>query len=297
MHTALQVIGPIIVLIALGQFLRRTGWFGDSMWRSVESLVYFLLFPALLFVTLATRPVDLATGGLLILTGAVFLLAGAALGLMARPLLRPDPRALASVYQCGIRFNAYIGMAVMAGLHGADGISAFALLAGLAIPMVNVASVWALARQGQHHFWRSIATNPFIIATGLGLGWASTGLAIPEIIRITLDFLGQPALPLGLLATGAALVWVLERRQAQLIGYFLTLKMLLLPLIALGTGLYFNLDSAHLAAAVILAALPPAASAQILAARMGGDPQIVAVTTGIGTVLAIVTLPFWIQFL
>jgi malonate transporter len=297
MHTIVQVIGPIIVLIALGQLLRRAGWFGDNVWRSVESLVYFLLFPSLLFVTLATRPVDLATGGLLILTGAVFLLSGVVLGLLARHLLHPDPRALASVYQCGIRFNAYIGMAVMAGLHGPEGISAFALLAGFAIPMVNIASVWALARHGQHRFWRSIATNPFIIATLLGLGWASTGLALPEVARISLDFLGQPALPLGLLATGAALVWVLERRQALLISYFLTLKLVLLPLIALGTGLYFNLDSAHLAAAVVLAALPPAASAQILAARMGGDAQIVAVTTGIGTVLAIITLPFWIQFL
>lgn len=297
MQTVSQVIGPIIVLIALGYGLRRSGWFSDGIWRSVESLVYFLLFPALLFVTLATRPIDLAIGGAMLLTGAIFLFSGVALGIAARPLLRPEPRALASVFQCGIRFNAYIGMAIMAGLSGPDGVSAFALLAGLAIPFVNVASIWALTRHEQLRLWRNIATNPFIIATFLGLGWSSTGLTLPTIARVSLDFLGQPALPLGLLATGAALTWTLERGHAALIGYFLTIKLLMLPLIALLGGWYLNLQPTHLAAAVVLAALPPAASAQVLAARLGGNPQIVAVTTGIGTALAIITLPFWIALL
>lgn len=288
---------PIIALIALGHLLKRFEMFGTHVWRGIEALIYYLLFPALLFGTLASRPIDLGAGGTMILVGFGFMLGGMLLGLGARPLLSPSPRAFASIFQCSFRFNTYIGMALLGAMYEADGIAAFALLAGFVIPLANVASVWALARHGRLPILRELVRNPFILATFTGLAWSALELPLPDLALATLLFLGEPALPLGLLATGAGLVFLLEPRQKVLVGYFIAAKLLGVPAIGLGLALLAGLEGEYLAAAVMLAALPPASSAYILATRMGGDGPLVAVTVGTATLIAAATLPLWLLVL
>ena len=45
---------------------------------------------------------------------------------------------------------------------------------------------------------------------------------------------------------------------------------------------------------MLFAAVPTATSAHVLAARMGGQPQLVAVTMSLGTVFSAVTIPIWL---
>jgi len=297
MTETLIILFPIIALIALGHMLKRLGMPGTDVWRGIEALVYYVLFPALLFGTLASRPIDLGAGGTMILVGFGFILGGMLLGLAARPWLAPSPQAFASVFQCSFRFNTYIGMALLGGVFGADGIAAFALLAGFLIPLANVASVWALAHHGRQPILRELVRNPFILATFTGLGWSALGLPLPDLALATLIFLGEPALPLGLLATGASLTFLLEPRQKALVAYFIAAKLLGVPAIALGLALLTGLQGEYLAAAVMLAALPPASSAYILATRMGGDGPLVAATVGAATLIAALTLPLWLTAL
>lgn len=297
MPETLVILFPILSLIALGHLLQRLSIFGTEVWRGIEALVYYVLFPALLFGTLASRPIDLGIGGTMILVGFGFMLGGMLLGLIARPLLAPSPKAFASIFQCSFRFNTYIGIALLGGVYGADGIAAFALLAGFVIPLANIASVWALARHGRQPVLRELLRNPFILATFSGLGWSGLGLPLPDIALATLIFLGEPALPLGLLATGAGLTLLLEPRQKALVAYFIGAKLLGVPAIALGLALLTGLQGEYLVAAVMLAALPPASSAYILATRMGGDGPLVAATVGTATLLAALTLPVWLTII
>ena len=54
---------PDFALIALGVALRRFAGLGDGFWPGVERLVYFVLFPALLFLALARARIDFAGDG------------------------------------------------------------------------------------------------------------------------------------------------------------------------------------------------------------------------------------------
>lgn len=294
MPETLVILLPIVTLIAVGHLLKRIGIFAIDVWRGIEALVYYVLFPALLFGTLASRPIDLGAGSTMILVGFGFMLAGMLLGLAARPVFSPSPRAFASIFQCSFRFNTYIGMALLGGVFGADGIAAFALLAGFVIPLANVASVWALASHGRQSILHELVRNPFILATFSGLGWSALGLPLPEAALATLLFLGEPALPLGLLAAGAALTFLREPRQKKLVAYFIAAKLAGVPAIALGLAVVTGLQGEYLAAAVMLAALPPASSAYILATRMGGDGPLVAATVGTATLTSALTLPLWL---
>jgi predicted permease len=74
-------------------------------------------------------------------------------------------------------------------------------------------------------------------------------------------------------------------------GYLLTVKLLLVPLVAVAMARALGLGGIHADVAVVFAALPPASSAYILAQRMGGDGPQVAWLVSLGTLLAMLSLP------
>ena len=78
--------------------------------------------------------------------------------------------------------------------------------------------------------------------------------------------------------------------------WFLSVKLLILPLAALGLGRWFDLDAMYRDIALIFAALPTSSSAFILARRMGGDGRSVAWLISASTLAAMVTLPLWLAF-
>jgi malonate transporter and related proteins len=288
---------PTIALVAAGYLLRRYGAFDRSFWSDLERLIYYILFPALLFGALASRPLVLDQASPMIYTGVIFMVAGMLLGYGARWLFRLPELTFASAFQTSFRFNAYIGFAILGGLYAQDGIASFGLLTGFMVPLANVASVWALAHHGEGRLWREIFTNPLILSTFAGLLWSGLGLPLPEVADTTIGFLGAAALPMGLIAVGAGLRLVITGQQMGLVAYLTAVKLMALPAVAWWTATRFGLEGEYLATAVILAALPTASSAYILAVRMGGDGQLVASITAVNMLAAIATLPIWLAVL
>jgi malonate transporter and related proteins len=296
MQTALALL-PDFLLILLGHALRRWLHLGDHFWTGLEKLVYFVLFPALIFNSIARANLPWSEAAPLLLVGLLIMMSGMVLGGVARWLFRITPISFASQFQCAFRFNTYIGLAVAAKLHGAAGIAAMGLLAGAMVPPANIAAVGMLARHGDASLWRELARNPLVLATIAGILWNLTGLGLPAPATQFLGRLAEAAIALGLLAVGAALK--LDGRPGG--GYaagawFLAVKLLALPVVAIGlcrltglTGLYFDVALAY-------AALPTASSAYILAQRMGGDGRSVAWLISVSTLLAMLTLPLWLAF-
>src|SRR5262245_59621051 len=132
MQTALLVL-PNFVLIVIGLALARRFDFGRDFGDGLEKLVYYVLFPALLFRSLAIAKIDFGSTWLLVLAALGFTLAGFALSLLAGPLFRLDRKLLATGSQCGYRFNTYIGLAVAGSLFGTTGVAMAAALIGVLI--------------------------------------------------------------------------------------------------------------------------------------------------------------------
>lgn len=298
MGTALALL-PDFALILLGYALRR--WMvalGDHFWIGLEKLVYFVLFPALLFNAITKTPLSFAAIPLLGV-GATAMLGAMLLALLARPLFPLTPISFASQFQCAFRFNTYIGLAVAAKLHGAAGIAAMGLLAGAMVLPANLAAVWMLARNGEMSVWRELAKNPLFLATLVALTWNLAGWTLPAPAGQFLGRLAEAAIALGLLAVGAALKLrgSLGPSGRGAAAYFLAIKLLAMPLIVLATARLVGLQGIHFDIALVFAALPTASSAYILAQRMGGDGPRVAWLISAGTLLGMLSLPLWLVFL
>lgn len=288
---------PDFTLILLGFALRRAMHLGDHFWAGLEKLVYFVLFPALLFFSIARTRIDFAAAAPFVASGVAALGGGMLLGLLGRPLFSARRTAFASQFQCAFRFNSYIGLAVAGQLHGEAGIAAMGILIGALVPLANLASVWMLARHGRLGVARELARNPLILATLAGLLFNLSGLVLPEVAGRILGRLSEASIALGLLAVGAALKLRGEPGAHLPSAYLLGVKLLALPAIAWLVARRLGLGGAYFDVVVMFGALPTASSAYILAMRMGGDGAGVAWLISATTLGAMLTMPLWLAAL
>ena len=296
MNTALLLL-PDFALILLGAAIRRWMHLGDHFWTGVEKLVYFILFPALLINAIVRTQLDLAAALPLLGTAFGAMAAGMALGLLPRLVVRVPALTYASVFQCGYRFNSYIALAVAGMLFGAPGIATMGLIVGAAVPFANFVSVWVLARHGEAGLWREVARNPLIWGTATGFVLNLAGFVPPAPLQSILARLADASIALGLIAVGAALRLEGSAGLRGLSAWLIAVKLVGLPLVAVGLGSALGLAGLNFQIAVLFAALPTASSAYILAMRMGGDGRSVAWLISATTLGSMLTLPLWAAWL
>jgi malonate transporter len=304
MNATVAALLPVFALIALGFVLRAAVFRSDAFWEPVEKLTYYVLFPALLIVSMAqarvSGPVIVPLAAVL---GAVMVALFAQLAIVLRPLLRLQGPAFSAVVQGSVRFNTYVGLAAAAALHGRAGTALLAIVLALLIPLSNVLSVIALTRHGAEGSpsWRGtlveIATNPLIIASAIGLALSLTDTPLPPFATPVLDSLGRASLALGLLAVGAGLRLGSLAAGGLALAVSTLLKLIVSPVLAWLGCRALDLDPLATAVAVLFAALPPAPSAYILTRRLGGDHALMANIITVHTILAAITLPLALSLL
>ena len=295
MPAVVDALVPVLVLIALGHGLARIRFVEAAVWGGIERLTYFVLFPALLVGTLGGRRLDGAWPAWFAVVGLVLAIAVAALLLLRRG--SGDGPTFTSVFQGGVRFNTYIALAVIQALHGPEGLAVGALAAGLMIVVINVACIAVLARWGSARiagagaFARAVLANPLIVACALGWALSLTGLGLPGASAGVLEVVGRAALPLGLLAVGAAL------RPAAIRGHLGSAARACLvqygvkPVAALGALALLGVTGMPASVLLVLFAVPTASSAYILARQLGGDAEAMASIITVQTLAAFAVLP------
>ena len=290
---------PDFTLIAIGFLLCRYTALDRPLWEGVERLVYYFLFPALLFSSIARSQFQIGASGLLAGCALAVAAGGIACAYALRRTPGVDPLLHASGSQIAFRFNSYVALAVAERLAGAEGLAWVALLIALCVPVCNLAAVWPLARHGGRAVAAEVIRNPLIIATVGGLVAHLAGLVLPDLAAVTLTRIGGAALPLGLMAVGAGLRLGALREAPGLAAALLAIRHLVQPALAIGLvvclaplfGPSLTLPPPQQKVLVAFAALPTSASSYVLAARMGGHGAFVAGLVTASTLAAMLGLP------
>jgi len=291
-----QLLIPDFSLILIGFLICRHTALNRSVWGPVESLVYYFLFPVLLFQSIVKSPLDLSATSELVLAGWTLCLGGIALS-YAVPYLpwigpRVNRREHAAGAQVAFRFNSFIALALAERVLGAQGAVLIAVLVGVCVPLINVSAVWPMARHAQSGFMRELARNPLIIGTVSGLAANLLGFSIPGWLEPTTSKIGAASLALGLMAAGAGLQPGRLRGDKLLSAALLSIRHLWLPLLAWLLARLFALNPAQTTTLLIFSAMPTASSCYVLATRMGYDGAYTAGLVTLSTLLGMVSLPF-----
>ena len=287
---------PDFGTILLGALLARRFAYQRGFWDGAERLVYYVLFPALLFNSILSAQFSFATDSLLLGVAVATLFSAVALGFLARPLFGTQPALFASCVQTSYRYNSYVGLALAQSLFGARGVALLALILAVCIPLANLVAVTTLARHGKTNLARELVTNPLIVSTVAGLVAHVTGLQLPAFATSFLTRMGAASLALGLLCIGAGLAFKTVKDDPRSLGWFSFVKLVAMPAVSVAVAWLVGLRGLEAQVVVLFAALPTASSAYILAVRMGGLAAPVAVLITFQTLAAMVTLPLWVTF-
>jgi len=292
----IQLLFPDFSLILCGYLVCRYTALNRTVWAQVESLVYYFLFPVLLFHSIVKSPLDIGATSRLVSAGWAMGLSGIALAYSVPHwywLKRYVPKVeyVASA-QVAFRFNSFIGLALADRLAGPAGLLLLAVLIGVCVPLFNIAAVWPMARHGGQGFLRELVRNPLIIGTATGLAANLLGLTLPLWLEPTVTRIGAASLALGLMAAGAGMQLGALGRAKVLAVVLLTIRHFLLPLVAFAFTRLFHLNPIQSTMLLAFSALPTSPSCYVLAARMGYDGAYVAALVTLSTLLGLLSLPF-----
>lgn len=294
MNYALLLL-PDFLLIVGGYLICRYTALNRTVWDQVESLVYYFLFPVLLFQSIVRSPLDLGATSSMISAGVLMGLTGIVLAysLPHLPWLRHhiDRRDHAAGAQVAFRFNSFIALALADRLAGAQGVQLQAVLIGVCVPIFNIAAVWPMARHAQRSFGRELVRNPLILATAFGLVANLAGFSIPGWLEPAVTRIGAASIALGLMAAGAGMQFVHLAHNRTLTVSLLSIRHLITPLVGVVLSRVFGLSGAQTTILMVFSALPTASSCYVLAARMGYNGAYVAGLVTLSTMLGALSLP------
>lgn len=118
------LILPDFLIILLGYLLKQGKLgqhFNEGFWKGAENIVFYVLFPPLLFTSVANSKLSLADAGYFLTIAVGTMMGAVLLSWLVRKIVPADDVTHASVFHCGFRFNSYVGFAIIMRLAGEEG--------------------------------------------------------------------------------------------------------------------------------------------------------------------------------
>ncbi|MDF1749459.1 MAG: AEC family transporter [Alphaproteobacteria bacterium] len=298
-------IAPIFLLIVLGNILRRNGIPSVDFWNINDKLVYWVLFPALLFKTTSTLTLSGSVIGYyaIVILGGFF--AAVIYSLLAMKVFKISAPSGTSLLQGCSRHNTFIALAVAERLFGADGLALAAMVTAVLIPVTNIVVVTSMVsllpkkpgRSLPAAILRDLTRNPLLVSIVIGMSLNLLGVGAIPVLHQTAAILGAAALPIMLLCIGANLHFTAMR--AGMLPTYLSMfgKFIVFPAAVFGLVLLTGLDGKMAIIPLIFACVPTAASSFTLARQMGGDAPLAASIVTIQTLISFLSLPLAITLL
>ncbi len=295
----LFAITPIFVLIVLGYFLKRNGIPSLEFWNLNDKLVYWVLFPALLFYQTSTSQIELGFASVFLgaIVGA-FLLTSLSAFALSRGFGFSGP-VTTSVMQGSARHNTFIALAIAQALYGAEGVALAALATAVLVPPTNVIMVSAMVTLHPNQrdqallpsLLKELARNPLIVSVVVGVSVNAAYGGIIPVVHDTTSLLGKAALPIVLMAIGAHLTF--EKFRAALSPILLAAlgKVLLFPFFAVLLATQLGISGIALMIVALYACVPTASSAFTLSRQMGGDAKLMASIITLQTLFSLISVP------
>lgn len=152
--------------------------------------------------------------------------------------------------------------------------------------------------KGQHRAMLSFLNTPPFWAALIAVVLNLNHIPVPEWLNGTLDKLSASVAPLMLFSLGLALSW--NSIKLQNIPYIIpviAIKLLIMPLLVIMLLPYSTMSHEYKAAVVLDLAMPSMLMGIVFCDRYKLDSELYAMAVTVTTLLSIVTLPFWFDFM
>lgn len=299
--TAFSVLFPLFGKLALGYALRHINLLSEKTLREMNNAVFRVFLPTLLFINVyKTDFTTIESYDLLWYTVAVLFLLFGTYMLVIPLIIRENPRRGVMV-QAITRSNFILfGIPMAMTLYGGESAGIASLMAGVAVPLLNMNSVIALEffrgnRPDMLKILKGIVKNPIILGAMLGFLFTLSGIRLPALIEQFLLEIASIATPLALIILGGSVTYSSVRHNLRPLIIGVANRLVIVPAIGLSISILLGFRDLELILLLALFASPAAVSSYTMAQQMEGDAELAGQLVVFTTTLSLVTLFFWIS--
>ncbi|MFP4976465.1 AEC family transporter [Paenibacillus sp. CN-4] len=301
LSTLYHVIVPLSIPVGAGALL---GKFRSWDTRPLLTLYLYFLSPAIILDTLAHAELSYEevyrTLAFSLLN--LFLLWGLA-QLLGRLLKLDAPRRAGLTLISTFTNSVNYGLPLVLLAFGQLGLDKASVYVVGQMVIVNTVGVYFAARSqfSVKSAVKSVFALPAVYAALLAIGLRMGGWALPEDVALGVSMAADAYSPVVLAVLGAQMVKVGQRKgEAAADPAFWTgmaVRLLLAPLAAAAALWMLGITGTLFSVLFILASMPVAVNAVVLAERFGASPELVSRCILWTTLASFVVLPIWIVWL
>lgn len=278
---SLNATMPVFLLMVVGMVLRRLRVIDDVFAARMNSFVFHVSLPVLLFDDISS--IDLRSDWNGPFVAFCFAVTSASiLAAVLFSLLLRDKADRGEFIQSAYRSSAaLLGVALMQNMYGTSDMAALMIVG--AVPLYNVAAVAALAftapegrkaldgRSAAVRALRGVVANPIIIGIAAGFLFAALGASLPPIASSLAESIAGLATPLGLMAMGAMFDVRRAAGKARAAAGASALKLVGFPVLFLPVAVAAGFRGEELATILVMLGSSTTVSCFVMARAMGHD--------------------------
>lgn len=289
----------LFILMLLGVVLTKLNVISKVGVNNITDIVLYTVTPCVIIKSFI-REFDTKTLKNLLLSFLVSFAVHTVLIIITRIALPSKDAARKGVLQFGTMFGncGYMSLPLQQALLGDDGVFFCATF----IAVFNIFSwtygVFIVSGDRRNITAKKLIFNPGVISTVIGLIIFLCSIPIPKIVAEPIGYLAALNTPLPMIVIGYHLA------QTKLLGVFkdvqclwaIALRLILIPLCALGALYFCGIRGALLVSTVISCSAPTAANTTMFATKYNSDTSLSVGMVSLSTLLSLVTIPIIVSF-
>ncbi|WP_125763926.1 AEC family transporter [Companilactobacillus hulinensis] len=310
--TSLESVAEIVIVIALGYWLRSSGRLGDEFKGNISFIIMKVALPASIFVSvlkyLTRDKLSTLTGGL-VFAFASFACSYLLAWILTKVFRIKKGRRGTFINMFANANTIFIGLPLNMALFGTKSLPFF-----LVYYVMNTISTWAVGvffissddptveKGAKKDFnWKKLLPAP-LVGFLVSLVFLLLAIPVPEWINKTLDMVGGIVTPMSLIYIGiiladAGLKSIGFDRDTilALLGRFVFAPAIMIGFVLLGKSMGNPMPSLESSTLIIQAAAPGLAVLPILVGQSHGDVEYATNVVTTSTVLFVVVVPILMQ--
>jgi len=302
--SAFQSIGPLFLVIFVGMVVSRNKSVDDRWLDILNNYALWIGFPALILVALSRLEWNMQLYGNLIAWNSLRIISAMLIVFPVSALLKLKNSTRRTLF-LGVSYGnvAYLGIPVLRGAFGDQILPEATMISAVYVFWLFTLGIFLVEYFGDHkvHLRElivSLITNPLLIAVFIGLFIALNHLQLPKIVSNGLDIFANSVTAVVLFSLGIFMGKqpVGKLREWLPVLVFCLIILVFLPLIFWVVSKPFaNLGTTR--AWILEAAMPMGLTAYALCLKYKLNTEFAARAVVASTLLALISLPFWLVFL
>ena len=300
---ATNAVVPFMVYIAVGIIARRAGWVKETFLRELNSVLFKVFFPFIMFNNLYKVDFSTLRGAGYVLFAFAGTLVVILLSFFTVPLFEKDNRRIPVIMQVFYRSNAVLfAIPLSASVLGDAASLKASIIVAFLVPLYNVSAVFILEYfRGNSVSFKSIIIGvlktPLIVGAIAGALFNVLPFTMPDALAAPISQLSALATPMALFVLGGTLRISDVRKNAPVLFVGTLSKLVILPAVMVSLMVIMNFEPSELFAVFCLWATPVAAASFPMAQSMGADSDLAGEYVVVTTLTSIITIFVWILIL